>query len=107
MRNTFQLFTFLIAVAFLSRNANAQSSSRPWSFSAGLNAVNLHGGDSTTDITETKYWNTIPAISHLSLARTLNPSLALDLQLYGSRITTLSDGSATQALGFVAGDLDL
>jgi OmpA-OmpF porin, OOP family len=107
MRNTFRLFTILIVAAFLTSNANAQSSSRPWSFSAGLNAVNLHGGDSTTDITETKFWNTIPAISHLSLARSLNPSLALDLQLYGSRITTLSDGSSTSAKGFVAGDLDL
>ncbi|HYV95707.1 MAG TPA: OmpA family protein [Chitinophagales bacterium] len=107
MRNIIQLFAALIVAVFFTTNTNAQSALHPWLIGAGINAVDLHGPDSTKDILKTEFWNTMPAIAHLSLGLNLNPSLAVDLQLSGARITHAADGSTVSGRGFYAGDIDL
>src|SRR5678815_2661575 len=106
MRNILQLVAVLIVAVFFTTSTSAQSSQRPWLLGAGINAVDFHGPDSTSDIFKTKYWNTIPAIAHLSLAYSLNPSLALDLQVSAARITTLSDGSSSSCLLYTSDAAD-
>ncbi len=107
MRNLVKLFASLVVAVIFSFNAHAQSSTRPWLIGAGINAIDLHGVDSTSDITKSKFWNTVPAVSHLELAHSLNPFLALDLQLAASRITTDAVGNKVGGMGFFAGDIDL
>src|SRR5690349_21578361 len=107
MRNLVKLFATILVAMFLTSNVRAQSSTRPWLLGAGINAIDLHGVDSTSDILKTEFWNSVPAISHLELARSLNPSFAVDLQLSGSRITTNRFGETVGGKGFFAGDIDL
>ncbi len=106
MRNIVQLFAALSVALMVSANSYAQSTTRPWAIAAGINAIDLHGADTLSDIFKTQYWNTIPAISHIAVARSLNSSCALDLQLSGSRITHDREGNTVSAKGFFAADID-
>lgn len=107
MRNIVRLFAALSVALMFSAKSQAQSTTRPWMIGAGINAVDLHGPDSTSDLLKTKFWNTVPAIAHLAIARSLNASFALDLQLSGSRITTDRLGREQSGKGWFAGDIDL
>lgn len=106
MRNLVQLIAMIVAAVFFTGNVHAQSTQHPWLLGAGINAIDLHGVDSTDDITKTEFWNTVPAISHLAIARSLSPSFAIDLQLSGSRITTDRFGNDVGGAGFFAADID-
>src|SRR6185436_12018596 len=100
MRNLVKLFSVLIVAMFCTSNIQAQSSTRPWMIGAGINAVDLQGADSTGELTETKNWNAVPAISHLAVGLNLNPSFAVDLQLSGTRITTDRFGNEVGGKGW-------
>src|SRR5262245_25503180 len=99
--------TVVIALFMLSQQVNAQSTKRPWLIDAGVNVIDFNAPYNTGDATKTENWNTIPAIAKLALARNLNPSLALDLQAGGSRITTVTDGKEIGGRGFIDGQVDL
>ena len=82
MRNLFKVVIMLLAAVFSTSYGQAQSTTRPWLVGAGLNAVDFYTTKNWDNFYfKTTYWNSIPAISHLTLSRCLGSSFALDLQL--------------------------
>jgi len=107
MRNLFKFVAMLMITISLINFSNAQSTTRPWLIGLGMNAVDFHAPHEFSDYFKTSYWNTVPAIGHLTVGRTLNSSLALDLQFGGARITVDSGGNEVGGKGFVNGNLNL
>lgn len=108
MRHFTKLFFAVVLINFLfTQQSDAQSTKRPWMVGAGLNVIDFNAPYNFGDIAKTKYWNVLPAISKLTLARNLNPSFAVDLQVGGSRITRINGGEDIGARGFVDADVDL
>lgn len=108
MRHFTKLFIAVVLTNFLfAAQLNAQSTKRPWMIGAGLNVIDFNAPYNFDQIAQTEYWNVLPAISKLTIARNLNPSFAVDLQLGGSRITTLTGGEEIGARGFIDADVDL
>ena len=108
MRHTTKfLFTAVFVFFICAQQLNAQSDKRPWMVGAGVNVIDFNAPYYTGDITKTENWNTVAAISKLTIAHKLGSSFALDLQLGGSRITTVNEGKEIGARGFFDGDVDL
>lgn len=108
MRHFSKLFFAVVLTNFLfASQLSAQSTKRPWLIGAGLNVIDFNAPYNFDQLTKTEYWNVLPAISKLTLARSINPSLAVDLQAGGSRITTINGGEEIGARGFVDFDADL
>lgn len=101
------LIAAVLANFMIGQQLSAQSSKRPWLVGAGLNVIDFNAPYHFDEIFKTENWNTIPAISKLMLARNINPSFAVDLQLGGSSITTITDGREIGARGFFDADVDL
>jgi OOP family OmpA-OmpF porin len=108
MRHATKLLMIVVLTTLsFAQRSNAQSEKRPWLINAGVNAIDFNAAYNFDEIGKTENWNVVPAISKISLARNLNSSLALDLQLGGSRITTTTDGNTIGARGFFDADIDL
>jgi len=107
MRNLAKFLTIGFVALFFAQNSFAQSSTRPWLFDAGFSAVDFNVIDTFGDFFQTETWNSSPVISKFTLGHTLNPSLALDLQLEATRIHTLQEGVEVGGRGFFNGDLNL
>ncbi len=66
-------------------NATAQDATKKWAFSFGINMVDINKtgpsefGDFTKDYLGESDWNTIPAISHVNVARYLDNGFSLEL----------------------------
>ncbi|MBA3648039.1 MAG: OmpA family protein [Chitinophagales bacterium] len=119
MRNVSKILCMTVLMTcFILENMYAQSSKRPWMINGGANVIDFNAANKTdgagglsepggfSDFFKTENWNTLPAIAKLTIARSLNPSLALDLQLGGARITKLFENT-TSARAFADGDLNL
>lgn len=107
MRHFTKLFIAVVLTSFLyATQLNAQSTKRPWMIGAGLNVIDFNAPYNFDQVFKTEYWNVLPAISKLTVARNLNPSFAVDLQVGGSRITTLNGGEEIGARGFLDADVD-
>jgi outer membrane protein OmpA-like peptidoglycan-associated protein len=107
MRNLLFVFSLLFLLSVSAGNSFAQSTTRPWLVGVGVNAVDFHAPNEFGDLFKTEYWNSVPAIAHLTVGRSLNSSLGLDLQLGGARVTVDSGGNEVGGKGFFNGNLNL
>ena len=107
MRNLFKLSALMMLAGLINTSVNAQSTTRPWLVGVGVNAVDFHAPSEFGDYFKTSYWNSVPAIAHLTVGRCLNSSFGLDLQLGGARVTSDSAGNEVGGKGFFNGNLNL
>src|SRR5438477_6522127 len=107
MRKLAKLSTTFFALLLFVHNSYGQSSTRPWLFDAGFSAVDFNVVDSFGDFFQTETWNAAPVVSKLTLGRSLNSSLAVDLQFEATRVHTLHEGEEIGGAGFFNGDLNL